>query len=59
MYDLVPAQSGSGLATGPDGTSALPQLSVITGGVGRIACARQLTVELPLAGNVTTGGAIV
>jgi hypothetical protein len=37
----------------------LPQLSVTVGGVGAAAAAGQATVDVVLAGMVTTGGATV
>ena len=59
VYVFVPAQAGSGLTTGDEAVSVLPQLSVTVGGVGGTASAGHATVELPGAGMVTTGGLIV
>ena len=53
---ISPAQAGNAEATGADTVSGLPQLSFTTGAVGAAASAGQATVEVVLAGMVTTGG---
>ena len=58
MYTIVPLQvTGDGVVT--VGVIALPQASVTVGGVGATASAGQLTVDVPLAGRVKSGAAIV
>src|SRR5260221_3624092 len=47
VYVFVPAHGGSGLITGADGVSVLPQLSVTTGGVGATAADGHATVDDP------------
>ena len=47
------------MITGAETASVLPQLSVTAGGVGAAAAEGQATVDVVLAGMVTTGGAIV
>ena len=47
------------VATGALIVNVLPQLSVIVGGVGAAAADGQATVDVVLAGMVTTGAAIV
>ena len=49
--------AGDGVVT--VGESVLPQASVTTGAVGATAFAGQFTVEVPSAGNVKSGAAIV
>jgi hypothetical protein len=56
---ISPAQVGLPVITGVETESALPQLSVTVGGVGVAAVAGQATVEVVLAGMVTTGDATV
>ena len=47
------------VTTGALTVNVLPQLSVTVGGVGAEAAAGQATVEVVLAGIVTTGAATV
>ena len=56
---MSPEQAGLPVTTGADTESVLPQLSVTAGGVDVVAAAGQATVEVVLAGMVTTGGATV
>jgi hypothetical protein len=49
--------AGDGVVT--VGLSVLPQASVTTGAVGATAFAGQFTVDVPSAGNVKSGAAIV
>jgi hypothetical protein len=56
---MSPAHVGIPVTTGALTLNVLPQLSVIVGGVGVVAAAGQATVDVVLAGIVTTGGAIV
>jgi len=56
---MSPAHAGLPVTTGALTVNVLPQLSVTAGGVGITAAAGQVTVEVVLAGIVTTGGAIV
>jgi hypothetical protein len=59
VYIISPAQVGFPVIAGALTLNVLPQLSVTVGGVGVAAPAGQATVEVVLAGIVTTGGAIV
>ena len=54
-----PAHAGVAEATGCETASVLPQLSVTVGGVGAEALAGQATVDVVVAGMVTTGGNMV
>jgi hypothetical protein len=56
----VPAQTGSGLITGPVGVIVVPHELVTTGGVGTV-CAKLThpTVDPPAAGTENVGGLIV
>ena len=56
---IPPAHAGNALATGALTVNVLPQLSSTVGGVGAAAPAGQATVEVVLAGMVTTGGSTV
>jgi hypothetical protein len=56
---MSPAQTGLPVTTGALIVNVLPQLSVTAGGVGAAAAAGQATVDVVLAGIVTTGGVIV
>jgi len=59
VYVLVPAHTGSGEITGAETVRILPQLSVITGGVGAMANGVHDTEEAPPLGIVTIGALIV
>ena len=52
---MSPEQAGLPVTTGALTVNVLPQLSVTVGGVGAAAAAGQATVEIVLAGIVTTG----
>jgi len=56
---ILPEHAGLPVTTGAETASVLPQLSGTAGGVGAAAADGQATVEVVLAGIVTTGGAIV
>ena len=56
---ISPAHAGNAVATGALTVNVLPQLSSTVGGVGAAAPAGQATVEVVLAGMVTTGGCTV
>ena len=56
---MSPEQAGLPVTTGADTVSVLPQLSTTVGGVGADAAPGQATVEVVLAGMVTTGTATV
>ena len=56
---ISPAQAGNAVATGALTVNVLPQLSSTVGGVGAAAPAGHATVEVVLAGMVTTGGCTV
>jgi len=56
---MSPEQAGLPVTTGALTVSVLPQLSVIVGGVVAEAAAGHATVEVVLAGIVTTGAETV
>ena len=56
---MSPEQAGLPVTTGALTVNVLPQLSITVGGVGVKAAAGHATVDVVLAGIVTTGGAIV
>ena len=56
---MSPEQVGLPLMAGAETEIDLPQLSVTTGGVGVAASAGQATVEVVVAGMVTSGGKTV
>jgi hypothetical protein len=56
---ISPEQAGVPVTTGALTVNVLPQLSVTVGGGGAEAAAGQATVDVVLAGIVTTGGAMV
>ncbi len=60
MYVLVPVHTGSAPTTGPVNVNGKPHELLTTGGVGT-TCASLIhdTVELPFAGSVNVGGAMV
>jgi hypothetical protein len=59
VYTTSPAQVGLPVTTGALTLNVLPQLSVTVGGVGATASAGQGTVEVVVAGMLTTGGRTV
>ena len=56
---MSPEQAGLPVTTGALTLNVLPQLSTTVGGVGAEAAAGQATVEVVLAGIVTTGAETV
>ena len=56
---MSPEQAGLPVVTGTDTVRVLPQLSTTVGGVGAVAAAGQATVDVVLAGMVTTGAETV
>ena len=56
---MSPEQAGLPVTAGAETVNVLPQLSTTAGGVGAEAAAGHATVDVVLAGMVTTGAVIV